>query len=241
MSKDIADKKVKELFLLNTHLGHRKNRLHPKARKFVYKIVSGVAIIDLEKTVGSLERAKEYISLSAKQGKKPLIVATKKIISSFITDLAHANSIHYITNKWLPGLLTNFETIMKNVKKLIKMEEEMKTGAWEKFVKHERTKLEKEVYKLNKLYKGIINLEKKPDFLIIIDIKKERNALKEAQQNSIPTIAILDTNSNPNEVDYPIMANDDSFGSLEYITKELIEPFTKSKVQMSNAKSISKS
>lgn len=225
MSKDILNKKAEQLFLLNAHLGHRKNRLHPKARKYVYKIVNGVAIINLTKTVDELEKAKEYISEAVKQGKLPLVVATKKIISSSVSKLAEENKIPYITNKWLPGLLTNFDTIMKNVKKLIQMEEEMKTGAWDKFIKHEKVKLEKQVYKLRKLYSGIINLVKKPDFLIIVDIKKEKNALKEAQQNLIKTIAILDTNSNPDEVDFPIIANDDSFGSLEYLTKELIDSY----------------
>lgn len=241
MIKQDNNKKVEQLFLLKAHLGHRKNRLHPKARKYVYKIVNGVAIIDLTKTVEELEKAKEYIFDTMKQGKLPLIVATKKIISTLMSKLAEESKIPYITNKWLPGLLTNFDTIMKNVKKLIRMEEEMKTGAWNKFIKHEKIKLEKEVYKLRKLYSGIINLVKKPDLLIIVDIKKEKNALKEAQQNSIKTIAILDTNSNPDEVDFPIMANDDSFGSLEYLTKELIEPYIKSKVQMSNVKPSSKS
>lgn len=225
------NEQIERLFSLNVHLGHRKNRLHPKAKKYVYKMINGVTIIDLAKTVKDFESAKQFLTQAGKENQTVILVATKKIINQFATKLASSNNLHFITNKWLPGLLTNFETIIKNVKKLNKLEKEKTDGAWDKFVKHERVKLEKEIIKLKKLYGGIAKLEKKPDFMILIDIRKEKNALKEAIENNLKTVAILDTNCNPNLVDYPIVANDDSSPSLEYLLTELIKSYTNSKTK----------
>lgn len=226
MAKNNINEEIEKLFNLNVHLGHRKNRLHPKAKKYVYKIINGVTIIDLTRTVKDFESAKQFLNQAGKENQTAILVATKKIINQFANKLASANNLHYITNKWLPGLLTNFETIIKNVKKLNKLEKEKTDGAWDKFVKHERVKLEKEIIKLKKLYGGIAKLEKKPDFMILIDIRKEKNALKEAKENHLKTVAILDTNCNPDLVDYPVVANDDSSPSLEYLLTELIKSYT---------------
>jgi len=223
------DPVVQALFNASVHLGHRKNRLHPKARNYVYKIVNGTAIIDLGKTAAQLQIAKKVLGDCAKDKKTLLVVATKKIINQFVSDLCLANNIFHVNTKWPPGLLTNFETIMKNVKKLTKMEEDKKGGAWDKFVKHEIMKLDKEIAKLRKVYGGIVGLEKRPDLILLIDTKHEKNTLLEAKINNIPIIAILDTNSNPDLVEYPIVANDDSASSLEYLVKELINSYTEAK------------
>ncbi len=177
MDKTNIDPTVVELFKANVHLGHRKNRLHPKAKKYIYKMVNGTGIIDLTQTAVQFDKAKKYIRELAKENKQILVVATKRIISPFITEFCDKNNIFYLASKWPPGLLTNFDTIMKNVKKLNKLEDDKKNGAWDKFVKHEVVKLEKEIFKLKKIYKGIIKLEKKPDVLLIVDIKHEKNAL----------------------------------------------------------------
>ena len=221
MTKNIQEKTIGELFAANAHLGHRKNRLHPKARKFVYKIINGSAVIDLTKTVGELEKAEHFISSLRKEGKTLLIVATKKISHQFIAELSIKYGIPYITTKWPPGLLTNFEMIMRNVKRLNTLQEERNNGSWEKFVKHEIVQLEKEIAKLKKFYGGITQLTKKPDALLIVDTRKEKNALKEAQEYKIPVVALLDTNSDPSVIDYPVVANDDSAGSIEYILTKL--------------------
>ncbi len=226
MVKNNLNEEVEKLFSLNVHLGHRKNRLHPKAKKYVYKIINGVSIIDLTKTVPDFEKAKEFLNEANKKNQSVMLVATKKVIAQFASKLAGDHNIPFITNKWLPGLLTNFETIIKNVKKLNQMEKEKKEGAWDKFVKHERVKLEKEVVKLKRLYGGVTKLEKKPDILLLVDIRKEKNALKEAGESNIKTVAILDTNSNPETVDFPIVANDDSDTSLEYLLTELVKSYT---------------
>src|SRR3989339_459998 len=197
MDKESIDPIIEELFKANVHLGHKKNRIHPKAKKYIYKMINGTGIIDLSQTAIQFASAKKYLKELAKENKLLLVVATKKIIGNYVAEYCDKNNIFYITSKWPPGLLTNFETIMKNVKKLNKLEDDKKNNAWEKFVKHEVVKLEKEIFKLKKIYKGITKLEKKPDALLIIDIKHEKNAVKEAKGNLLPIIAISDTNSNP--------------------------------------------
>lgn len=220
---------VMELFNLGAHLGHKKNRLHPKAKKFVYRMVDGVSVIDLTKSVELLKKAKQVLAEMAKEDKQILVVGTKKIASQLVSDISKKNDVPYITSKWLPGLLTNFKTIIKNVQKLNDMREQETKGEWEQFVKHERLKLAKEAAKLEKLYGGLKNLTKIPDALLILDIKKEKNAVVEGKKNKLPVIAVVDTNSNPEEVDYPIVVNDDAPVVIEYVMTQLIESFSKGK------------
>ncbi|MCS7093360.1 MAG: 30S ribosomal protein S2 [Patescibacteria group bacterium] len=227
MSAEELEEKVKILFQLGAHLGHRKNKIHPKAKKYIYSINQGSSIIDLEKTIQLLEKAKEFVRKLAQEKKTILVVATKKIISSTIAKLSQERNLPHVTTKWPPGLITNFETVSKNIKKLLDLKKEKETGEWNKFVKHEQLKLEKKLRKLEKIYGGIISLTQRPDALFIIDIKKEKNALIEAIKRSIPTVAIVDTNSNPNLVDYPIPANDDSAPPVEYLAKEVINSYQK--------------
>ncbi|MEX1052474.1 MAG: 30S ribosomal protein S2 [Patescibacteria group bacterium] len=215
-------KKLKELFEAGVHLGHKKNRVHPKAKKHIYQFEKGVSIIDLTQTLEQLIKAQKFLQESRDNNLQILVVATKKIISELATEVSKKAGLPYITTKWMSGLLTNFETIMKNVKRLKELKEEKETGAWNKLVKHERTKLDKEINKLEKFYGGIINLEKIPEVLFIIDTKTENNALTEAMKTTTKVVAILDTNSNPDDVDYPVVANDDSPTSIEYLLNELL-------------------
>jgi len=220
------DKKIKELFDASAHLGHKSNKIHPKAKKYIYTMNQGTSIIDLNKTVTLLEKAKEFVSKLSKENKNLLVVMTKRVSTSFVNEICKKNSIPYITVKWPAGLLTNFETIAKNIKKLKKMNEEKESGAWDKFVKHEKMKLQKIINRLEKFYGGISALEKLPDALFVIDIKKEKNAVKEAREKKIPIVAVVDTNVNPDIVDYQIPGNDDSATSIEYFVKEIIKAYS---------------
>jgi small subunit ribosomal protein S2 len=217
--------RAKKLFELGGHLGHRKNRLHPRARKHVYQIVDGVSVIDLEQTISQIDKAKEIISKAGPQGKTILVCATKKNIAHFALNAAEKAHAFFITAKWLPGLFTNFDTIAKNVKKLRTYREQKSSGAWAKFVKHEQVALEKEMKKLERLYAGIAEMTRIPDYILIIDTKREKNAVIEARKMSIPTIAIVDTNCNPDEVQYPIVMNDDSPEALEHLLTELLSAY----------------
>lgn len=219
------DKKIEELFNANAHLGHKTNKIHPLAKKYIYTIDHGVSIIDLTKTVSLLEKAKEFVSSLSKKNKTLLVVMTKKTSASYVNEICKKNNIPHITVKWPAGLITNFEMIIKNIKKLKKMNEEKENGEWNKFVKHEQIKLQKKINKLEKFYGGIIDLEKLPDAIFIVDIKREKNAVKEARERKIPIIAIVDTNVNPNIIDYPIPGNDDATSSIEYFVNEIVSAY----------------
>lgn len=216
------DKKVGELFEAGCHLGHKNNRVHPKARKYIYSVENGVSVIDLTKTVPMLESAKEFAKQLGKEGKTILVVATKKIGSAVVSKLCGPAKVPMVTLKWPAGLLSNFEMISKNAKKLEKMKSEKEKGEWNKFVKHEQVKLQKLMNKLEKFYGGIVPLKKLPDALFVIDIKKEKNAVTEAMAMKIPVIAVVDTNVNPEGITYPIPGNDDSLTSIEYFVNEII-------------------
>lgn len=224
MVKQTNIKSVEVLFELGAHLGHKKSRLHPKARKNVYQIINKTSIIDLTKTVEQLDAANIFLKKSAKEGKSILVVGTKKTAASFIKEYCSAHNISYISSKWLPGLLTNFKMIMKNVKKLKDLRETASTRDIT-LIKHEQIQMKKAVAKLERLYSGIESLDKRPDILIIIDIRKEKNATKEAQTFNIPIVAIVDTNSDPNTVEYPIVANDDNIEVVTHITKSLLDAY----------------
>jgi small subunit ribosomal protein S2 len=220
---------IETLFNLGAHLGHRKNRVHPKAKKFIYTFQNGQSIIDLTLTVDYLEKAKEFVRKLAQEKKTLLVVCTKKTASSQVAKICQDNAVNYINVKWPAGFLTNFETIYKNINNLKKLKEEKETSLKKALVKHEKVKLEKRIKKIENLYQGILNLEKLPDALFIVDIKKEKNAINEALKVNIPTIAITDTNVNPDLVDYPIPANDDLLSSVEFIVKEVVQAYSSQK------------
>jgi small subunit ribosomal protein S2 len=221
------DKQIEELFKLNAHLGHKSNRVHPKAKKFIYRMENGVSIIDLVKTVQLLKEAQKFVSDLKAQSKKILFVVTKKNVAFLVEKICQTNNLPYITTKWPAGLLTNFETLLKNINKLKSLQEEKETGGWNKFVKHEQVKLQKKLNRLKKFYGGIISLDRLPDALVIVDIKKEKTAVMEAIKMQIPIIAVVDTNVNPEKIQYPIPANDDSPETIEYIIKELVQSYIK--------------
>jgi small subunit ribosomal protein S2 len=191
----------------------------------VYQIIDGVSIIDLEDTVEQIDIAKKVLGEAAKENKSLLICATKKAVAARAADLARDINAHYITTKWLPGLLTNFNTISKNVHKLIELKRQKEAGEWGKYVKHETVALEKEIRKLERLYSGILHMNKIPDIMLVVDIKREKNAVDEAQKSHIPVIAIVDTNCNPDEVQYPIMLNDDTPTAVDTVLTELLETY----------------
>lgn len=222
-------KQLEELFEVKAHLGHKTNRVHPKAKKNIYTVENGVSIIDLTKTASLLKTAVDFMSDLAKENKQILIVSTKKIASEKVQAMCQEHTIPYVTTKWPAGLITNFETITKNVKKLIQMKKDKAEGAWTKFVKHDRTKLEKEMLKLEKYYGGLITLEKLPDALFVVDVKKEKNAVNEATKSHILIAAIADTNVDPESVNFPIPANDDSLSSIEYIVGRIIDAYVRHK------------
>jgi small subunit ribosomal protein S2 len=230
--------RVEELFKAGAHLGHKTNRIHPKAKKYIYTVENGTSVIDLTKTVDLLDQALSFVTKLTEEKKTLLVVVTKRVSASFTKELCQQNGIPYVTIKWPAGLLTNFEMIMKNVKKLVTMKEEKEKGEWNKFVKHEQFSLNKILNRLERFYGGLVGLTKRPDALFIVDIKKEKNAVKEARLHKIPVVAIVDTNVDPDLATYPIPANDDSQTTIEYFVTKVVETYVKEKLktQKSNVK-----
>lgn len=216
---------VTKLFEADVHLGHRRNRLHPKAKKFVYKMEQGTSIIDLAQTAAQIDAAKKALSEAADEGKSLLVVATKKIASPIVSEMCEAQGITYISTKWMPGLLTNFETVIKNVKKMNEMKAAKEAGEWSELVKHERIRQERRLNRLLRLYRGIANLTRRPDVMFIVDTRREKNAVTEGQATGATIVAVTDTNSNPEDVRYPIVANDDSAKAVEIVIKQVLSAY----------------
>lgn len=227
MSKQDTQNDLKSLFEMGAHLGHKKSRLHPQARKNVYQIINKTSIIDLTRTVEQLESAKKYMAEVASEGKTILVVGTKKTAAPFVKKYCSEHTLPFVSSKWLPGLLTNFSMIMGNVKKLKSLRETLASDEAQELVKHERTQMQKQISKLERLYAGLESLSAKPEVMVIIDIKKESNAVKEAHEYRIPVVALVDTNADPQDATYPVVANDDDSEVVTYIMTQILEAYTK--------------
>lgn len=211
-------KVIEELFNNKVYLGHKKNRTHPAFKKYIYAFQNENAIIDLNFTYQQLVSVRKLLKKILNEEKKDLlVVTTKKIFSTLIEEFSKNANFHYLNNKWPPGFLTNFDILHKNIEKLRKMKKDQEEDKWKIYPKHEQLKLKKELKKLENIYQGVINLDKKPDFIFIIDFKKEFNAFNEAKKMGVKTIGICDTNFNPNIIDYPIFGNDDLLTSASII------------------------
>ena len=206
-----------ELLKAGVHLGHRKQKINPASKKFIFKIESGVSIIDLFQTAQQLDAACDFVRELGRKGKVLTFVATKKGARDIVEEASKKNVFSYMTNKWVGGFLTNFDEVYKNVAMFNTLLEEKESGEWKKYVKHERTSLEKKMNKIAAIYAGVTKLSKMPDALFIVDIKKEKNAVNEASRMGIVTIALVDTNSDPADVDFPIVGNDDALQSVQFI------------------------
>lgn len=197
------------------HFGHQTKRWNPKMKEYIFTSRDDIYIIDLEKTKECLERAYEEISTIAKNGGKFLFVGTRKQAGEVCLEEATRSNSYYVTERWLGGTLTNFRTIRKRVKRLEEIEEMEKNGTFELLPKKEVIGLKKEYDKLNKVLCGIREMDRLPQALIVVDPKKEYNAIKEARKLHIPVFGIVDTNCDPDDVDYVIPGNDDAVRSIK--------------------------
>jgi len=209
---------VKKLLEAGAHFGHNRSRCNPKMRKFIFGERSKIYIIDLEKTVEFLNKAKEFLKGIAINGQTVLFVGTKKQAQDVITENAKRSGMFFVKDRWLGGTLTNFKTIKNSIKRLKDIEVMQNDGTFEAIKKKERAILTKEMDKLKKNLQGIVDMKKMPGAMFIVDAKKEDIAVKEARKLSIPIVAIIDTNADPDMIDYPIPANDDAMRSIKLIT-----------------------
>ena len=212
----------KDLLDAGVHYGHLTRKWNPRMAPFIYMEQNGIHIIDLKKTVARLEEAKGAIKNIAKSGRRILFVATKKQARDIISEAAKEVNMPFVTERWLGGMLTNFATVKKSIKKMGNIEKMESDGTFENIAKKESLMLLREKAKLERLLGGIADLNRIPAALFIVDIKREHIAVAEAQRLNIPTFGLVDTNSDPTLIDHPIPGNDDSAKAIELITKEIM-------------------
>lgn len=208
---------IKKLLEAGVHFGHQTKRWDPKMAKYVFGKKNGVHIIDLEKTQNALKIAQDFLIDLAAQGGIVLFVGTKRQAQSVIVSEAKRCGMFYVSHRWLGGLLTNFATIKKSIKRYKDLEQMKADGTFDKLTKKEVSLLGKEMDKLKKNFEGIMDMQRLPQALFVIDPKTEDIAVKEAVKLAIPICALIDTNSNPDNIDYPVPGNDDAIKSVTLI------------------------
>ncbi len=222
---------IKQLLEAGAHFGHNRARWNPKMKKFIFGERSRIYIIDLEKTVEYLNKARSYLRDLASKGESVLFVGTKKQAQDVIFEAAERTGMFFVKDRWLGGTLTNFKTIRNSIKRLKEIETMQKDGTFEAITKKERAILSKEMERLRRNLQGIVEMKKMPGALFVVDARKEDIAVKEARKLSIPIVAIIDTNADPDLIDYPIPANDDAMRSIKLIINLLTESILEGKAQ----------
>ena len=227
---------MKELLEAGVHFGHQVKRWHPKMKKYIFGERNGIYIIDLQKTVKGLEEAWHFIKNVSLTGAPILFVGTKKQSQDAIQEEAIRAGIYFVNQRWLGGMLTNFSTIKKSIEKLKKIDTMKENGTLDLLTKKEVAAIEKERTKLEKNLSGIKNMTGLPGALFIVDPKKERITVAEAKKLSIPIVAIVDTNCDPDEIDYVIPGNDDAIRSIKLITSKIADAIIEGRETLSKAK-----
>ncbi len=208
----------KDLLDAGVHFGHLTRKWNPSMAPYIFMEKNGIHIIDLHKTLACLEDATEAMKAVVRSGRKVMFVATKKQAKEVVEQEAQRLNMPYVTERWQGGMLTNFATIRKSLKKMSGMEKLMKEEAYQNLAKRERLMITRAKDKLEKVLGGISDLNRLPAALFVVDIKREHIAIAEAQKLNIPVFGIVDTNSDPSKIDYPIPGNDDAFKSIKLIT-----------------------
>ena len=210
---------MKQLLEAGVHFGHQTRRWNPKMAEYIFTERNGIYIIDLQKTVKKIDEAYNYIRSVAEQDKSILFVGTKKQAQEAIMDEANRVGMYYVNNRWLGGMLTNFKTIRKSIDRLYQLEKMESDGTFEMLPKKEVLKLRKEMEKLVKNFGGIKEMKSMPGAMFVVDPRKEKIAIAEARRLDIPVVAIVDTNCDPEEVDYVIPGNDDAIRAVKLIVE----------------------
>ncbi|MDO9550998.1 MULTISPECIES: 30S ribosomal protein S2 [Rhodonellum] len=215
----MANIEYKDLLDAGVHFGHLTRKWDPRMAPYIFMEKNGIHIIDLNKTLVCLEEASNAIKQVVRSGKKVMFVATKKQAKDLVAEEARRLNMPYVTERWLGGMLTNFATIRKSLKKMTSIDKLMKEEAYKNLAKKERLMITRQREKLDLVLGGIADLTRLPAALFVVDIKREHIAISEAKNLGIPVFALVDTNSNPNEVDFPIPSNDDAYKSISLLIK----------------------
>ncbi|MCR5030211.1 MAG: 30S ribosomal protein S2 [Selenomonadaceae bacterium] len=214
---------MKQLLEAGVHFGHQTRRWNPKMAKYIFTERNGIYIIDLQKTVRKVDEAFNFIRSVAQEGKKVLFVGTKKQAQEAVKEEATRAGMFYVNERWLGGMLTNFQTIQKRIKRLKQLEQMEQDGTFEVLTKKEVLALRHEMEKLEKFLGGIKEMNRLPGALYVVDPRKERIAVAEARKLNIPIVAIVDTNCDPDEIDYVIPGNDDAIRAVRLLTSRMAD------------------
>jgi small subunit ribosomal protein S2 len=215
-----------ELLEAGCHFGHHKSKWHPKMNEWIYTEKDGVHIFDLVKTVAQLKVAYNIAYNLGSKGKTLVVVGTKRQASGVIEELLKTYKFMNITSRWLGGLLTNWSQVFKSLNHMLEIEKGLETDKYKGYTKYEKGQLAKEMTRLKRFFEGLRELKKKPDCIFVVDPKKEKNLLKEARQEGVLVMALIDSNTNPDGVDVVIPANDDAVKSIQYITEAVVKGYT---------------
>ena len=228
----MAQPQIQDLLEAGVHFGHQTSRWNPKMRRFIFAERNGIYIIDLKKTLRQLELAQELVRSVISRGERVLFVCTKRQLRGVIQGEAERCSGFHITERWLGGLLTNFSTIKKQIRRLKELERGQEEGAYEFYTKKEQLILSREREKLDKYLSGVKDMARLPGALFVVDAKRERIAVREANKLGIPVIAIADTNADPDLLTVPIAGNDDAIRSVQVISHAIADAVIEARAAM---------
>ncbi|HWK88904.1 MAG TPA: 30S ribosomal protein S2 [Longimicrobium sp.] len=228
----MAVPQIQDLLEAGVHFGHQTSRWNPKMRKFIFAERNGIYIIDLKKTLRQIELAQELTRAVVSRGDRILFVCTKKQLKAVVEGAAERSHSFFVTERWLGGMLTNFTTIKKQIRRLRDLERGEEEGAFEYYTKKERLMLTRERERLEKYLNGVKDMARLPGALFVVDAKRENIAISEANKLGIPVIAIADTNANPDVLTVPIAGNDDAIRSVELISGALADAIIEARAAM---------
>jgi small subunit ribosomal protein S2 len=226
---------IKQLLEAGAHFGHQTGRWHPRMKEYIFTKRNGIHIIDLEKTAVMLDKACEFVRDVVTSGETILFVGTKKQAQESVQEEATRCGMYYVNQRWLGGMLTNFATIQARIDQLVRLEDQLARGELGRLLKKEILKLNEKIERLNRQMGGFKAMTTLPGALFIIDPTKERIALAEARRMGVPVVAIVDTNCNPDEIDYPIPANDDAIRAVKLVCTKIADAVIEGKESLMTA------
>lgn len=216
---------LEELLEAGAHFGHQARRWNPRVKPYLYGLQGGVHLFDLVQTKDCLDKACEFVSRLAAEGKKMVFVGTKRQAVDIVREEAKRVKAPYVSQRWLGGMITNWDQIRKSIKLLIQMREDKASGKFEKYTKKEQVLLDRKIVKLERFLNGLVELEKIPEALFVVDVKTDFSAVKEARMKQVPVVAIVDSNVDPNLIDYVIPANDDAIKSIKLLVTKIADAY----------------
>lgn len=227
---------IKELLEAGVHFGHQTRRWNPKMKQFIFEARNGIHVIDLSKTLPQLDAAAQFLSQVAAKGGNILFVGTKKQAQEAVRESALACGQPFVTGRWLGGTLTNLKTLRRSLKRMKDIERMEQDGSINEYVKQEQSMIRREHARMLKNLDGLRTIDAQPDAMFIIDLKREHNAVAEARRLKIPLVAIVDTNSDPDLVDYPIVGNDDAIRSVKLLLSAMVTAISAGKAEADSRK-----